>query len=567
MVFRRLLILGFLVSILLVAACSEGGEPAATTSNGTNEQPASMVSAEPTETETMESADEEGGQQAIPPREEPNPVNVILEMENGNTVGTLIEPEDGGVLAVTGADGVIYTLSIPPGALLSRESIFMTPLAEIDDLPVGTQWAVGVNLEPEGLVLLEPATLTIEMPEGMDQITAVGFGTYTEGTDFYLKPWEVTGNTIKIQVYHFSAEGAVGLIGPNTGLEILKGLEVGYSPSHSEAWFQQLLARGIAPSNSDAEYADLYEQALKQWFQHSIRSGLKDAETDETVLETLLVDANRWTDWVLTPPDPLTRNEFGARFRAEFRVLWDGLATAFKNAFDSAELACQAGDAHQTVRMVRYFLMVEHMVPKVEEGVHETGYLWGNQGLDQIEVIEQIENCFRFDLTFRSRVEAEYESQAQFLAQTAVSDVDLIWDYEANEIQSVRPLPYEFFEFNVGQGVTCSTSTTPGKVQFELYADFNMNYQVQRVMNNMEVDFVFLSSPQETWDCGRALTTKLWHAHFADVTELVGVPPDLTIELDIVESGSVFAKWEFEGETSLQGYETSSITLEHTPGE
>lgn len=326
------------------------------------------------------------------------------------------------------------------------------------------------------------------------------------------------------------------------------------------------MARGIGPSDSAAEFADLYEGALKQWFNSSIRPSLADVARDFEVLEIVVTDAKRWGDYVLTPPEPLSADEFAARFREEVNAMWDGLAKAFKFKIDDIEKRCQMEDgryAHEAVSMVRYYLLADAMDPKDENG-KSLGKLWGNQGLDRENVNVQIESCFSFDLSFRSRVEANFEGLTRFIAQVAVSDIDLSLDFDADEVHATVSLPYEIFEFDIDQpGVNCRTSTIPGEVRFELYANFNVRYA--QVVTDMEIDLVFLSSPQETWDCGRPVTTKLWHAHFADLNELVGQPPDLTIELDIVHRADAFAIWEFEGETSLKGYETSIITLVHTP--
>ncbi|MCH7586626.1 MAG: hypothetical protein IIC78_01115 [Chloroflexi bacterium] len=43
--------------------------------------------------------------------------------------------------------------------------------------------------------------------------------------------------------------------------------------------------------------------------------------------------------------------------------------------------------------------------------------------------------------------------------------------------------------------------------------------------------------------------------------------PDVTVQLDIVRQPVVYAEWSNEGETSLTGYESSVIRLDHTPGE
>ena len=116
-------------------------------------------------------------------------------------------------MQTTDSRGTTYTLEVPENALLTGETITMTPFSEIREAPVGSSFRLGVELLPEGLELLKVATLRIEPAQGIPQsgeTQIVGFGAESDGDEFYLSP--ITGSTsneFSIPVYHFSGHGAV----------------------------------------------------------------------------------------------------------------------------------------------------------------------------------------------------------------------------------------------------------------------------------------------------------------------------------------------------------------------
>lgn len=196
--------IGTLLVFVILAAC--GGAPESTEAPLIqDDQKTATTSPEPETATELVPAD-------FPPREAPDPLNVTISAEEGNSETALILPGAGGSLSVTGADGITYTLNIPPGALFSRQKISMTPLSAVDGLPFENQWALGVLLEPEGLIFLNPAQLIMQLPGGTDTQAVVGFGTYADGEDFHLKPRELGEDSIQIAITRFIAEGAIKIV-------------------------------------------------------------------------------------------------------------------------------------------------------------------------------------------------------------------------------------------------------------------------------------------------------------------------------------------------------------------
>jgi hypothetical protein len=141
-----------------------------------------------------------------------------VQLDSTGAVSQPIGPA-GGTLITTGSNGATYSLVIPPGALVSQELVTMTPVAAIPNLPISEGLIAAAHFGPEGLQFLEPATLTIQMPAGVDASLVVGFGFQDAGDDFYLTPAAVNGSIITLGMNHFTNQGA-GQGVPDIGLAI-----------------------------------------------------------------------------------------------------------------------------------------------------------------------------------------------------------------------------------------------------------------------------------------------------------------------------------------------------------
>lgn len=145
-----------------------------------------------------------GQRLGVTPR--PQPLTVTAVPDEARASSAEIS-RGGGSLTATAADGTRFTLSVPEGALLSPEVITMTPLASIAGFPLSGGLAGGVQLAPEGLRLLRPATLRIEpsAPVGDDERTA--FAYRGSGEEFHLHPSKSDGGAVALDLIHFSGYG------------------------------------------------------------------------------------------------------------------------------------------------------------------------------------------------------------------------------------------------------------------------------------------------------------------------------------------------------------------------
>jgi hypothetical protein len=109
----------------------------------------------------------------------------------------------GGTVTATSADGTVYTLRIPFGALLSPEQITMTPLESVSGVPMSSPSLAGVDLEPDGLVLQKAATLTITPPAPIPVTKQTVFTAAADGSNYHAYPLETSTETITVDLNHF----------------------------------------------------------------------------------------------------------------------------------------------------------------------------------------------------------------------------------------------------------------------------------------------------------------------------------------------------------------------------
>jgi hypothetical protein len=126
-------------------------------------------------------------------------------LEPAQAASALVSSETGGTLTATGANGTRYTLVLPPGGLVSDETITMTPVSSVGSSPLGTLLGA-VDLEPNGLQLVTPATLTIVPPGPVSRALVAGFDAAGGGQDFALHPLN-RGTGIVMSLWHFSTDG------------------------------------------------------------------------------------------------------------------------------------------------------------------------------------------------------------------------------------------------------------------------------------------------------------------------------------------------------------------------
>ena len=134
----------------------------------------------------------------------PDPLTLAPLLATRRASSKAIGPR-GGTIKARGADGTRYSLEVPAAAIPIAVTITMTPIDELGGFPEGAQpeHALGVQLEPDGLRLAEPATLVIQAKDKPPvEIAALDYQGAGAEAGFHV--FEADGRRITIPVEHFS---------------------------------------------------------------------------------------------------------------------------------------------------------------------------------------------------------------------------------------------------------------------------------------------------------------------------------------------------------------------------
>ena len=227
-----------------------------------------------------------------------NPITVTPMLDSSHAVQMLISAANGGTITATGADGSVFTLSIPQNALRRDELITMTPIATVGNIPLSGGFAAGVELQPQGLRLLLPATLTITSPTTAPVGQQWGFSYGASGGDFHIYPLDFK-SAITMNILHFTGFGWG--MAPSLGSTLQAAIAL-----QAEARLEQQLAqlnqqersRELNPNNPDTtldpQYLENLATLLQQTYTDVVQPLLDAASGDNSFLQRAANTAISW---------------------------------------------------------------------------------------------------------------------------------------------------------------------------------------------------------------------------------------------------------------------------------
>jgi hypothetical protein len=271
-----------------------------------------------------------------------NPLSVTPTLDSSHSVKQPISASKGGTLSATGADGSVFTLVIPPKALLNDELITLTPVSAITGLPVSNGLLAAVQFAPEGLLFQQPATLTIQPAVSVPVGQQVGFGYHGSGAEFHFQPLGLT-QAITFSILHFSGVG-VGQGTPaadGTPTSTLDRLDNAEAPLL--AIERQTLFPTDPPPNqqAQAESAGL----LQQYFEQVLQPELQAAESNDAQA----VDAVKSSIDLSQQLQPLISGP--GTFQADLDFIHHSVPLVVANAYDNALARCE-GDTSENARLL-----------------------------------------------------------------------------------------------------------------------------------------------------------------------------------------------------------------------
>jgi hypothetical protein len=203
-----------------------------------------------------------------------NPVTVTPVLDSAHMGTKLFVAGLAGTLSTTGADGTVFTLAIPANALLGNELITMTPVSSLAGAPVSGGLLAAVQLEPDGLQFLAPATLTIQPPSDIPIDQQIGLSYEAGGQDLAQAPL-ANSNTITFNVIHF------------TGYEVGKGsLIQPLAPASTLAQLQNEVAQLLQQTRNCAVTGSGCDPQMEQQLDGEIK-GLEQLFFDQVVVPLL----------------------------------------------------------------------------------------------------------------------------------------------------------------------------------------------------------------------------------------------------------------------------------------
>jgi hypothetical protein len=217
----------------------------------------------------------------FPQRAHPRTITTVVEPTHA--VSAVVSAQNGGTLTATGANGTRYTLTFPPGALLSDETITMTPVATVQGSPLGTLLGA-VDLAPNGLQLLNAATLTIDAPGPVNLKRIAGFEAFSGGQDFGLYPLD-PGKGIVMSLEHFSTEGVAEASPAELRVALL------LVPVRSDAEWNTLISFDVRQSPVDAV---AFGTHMAAFYRDVIQPLVDKALTDDTYADSAVFELGTW---------------------------------------------------------------------------------------------------------------------------------------------------------------------------------------------------------------------------------------------------------------------------------
>ena len=287
----------------------------------------------------------------------------------------------GGTLHATAADGVEYTLTVPPRALTEIVTIRMTPIIDLGNPALAGGLTGAVQFEPSGLRFARLATLRIgsvgALPAGSRR---VGFSSASDGSRMQLSPPTVRNGGIEILVPHFSNAGAADLTPEQ--LELVP-LDPDASPDSAAFWFEKMIA-------ANGNVAALF-LAHAGWFDAIVVPALQATPTtDDSALEALV----KYDPWRTSVDEAGTVFGLTAEVSAQLRELLAPLDARAKTALvdmlrvavDADLAACQSSSAAiEKLSMASIF----------QQQAARLGLDTPERGLDRAAFLRKVNDCLR----------------------------------------------------------------------------------------------------------------------------------------------------------------------------
>jgi hypothetical protein len=321
--------------------------------------------------------------------------SVAAQYDDGRATSSVISPL-GGEITATGADGTVFTLTLPEGALLSEEEITMTPVTSVGGLPLSGGLVAAVQLGPEGLQLFQAGTLVIRPPTPVAVDSEIPFAWRGSGEEFFLYPPDPLATPeITLDVFNLSGYG----VGRGTPAD--QTAQAGRIPENEDDQLEQDIA-----TPAEEERRTVRNGGTLGTGKASL--GLRPStKTAAQVQATQFL--NHYFLVKISPKKPLTCNDAWTDFVRELRlferkvrrltgpdqallaaclIYFNDLYVLEFNCFEQEYARCKANhDPSEGVKMAQLYTAILRNAPAIHV------------------IASEIPQCLRFELKFDSTVD------------------------------------------------------------------------------------------------------------------------------------------------------------------
>jgi hypothetical protein len=320
----------------------------------------------------------------------PSPLNVIPTPDLSHAVTQMISALNGGTISATRADGTVFTVTFPPNALLSDETITMTPVISVAGLPISGGFVAGVQLTPDGLELFQPAHLTIQPAVSVPINQQIGFSYHGDGREFFFYPLDpVTEISFTIQQlsgYGLGAGNVTQRPIPTNLFDRLESEIQRITAPQRQSLQVTMLGQTASESVSQPNFTQLADQ-LQNYYEQVVQPQLQQAERPGGSIKSdqkALDDAGAWAHQVAV----IGLDQEQAVFQKEIAQFINTIATIAAKDFNTAYTLCFSQPGPDSVALlIRQVRLVELFGGGDPAGVLGSDYL------------EKINKCAHVTLT------------------------------------------------------------------------------------------------------------------------------------------------------------------------
>lgn len=313
-------------------------------------------------------------------------------------------PATGAVLSATAADGTRFTLELPEGAVPHERAVTLTPLSALDGLPLSGGLIAGVQIEPDGLALLRPATLTIETRTALNPEQVLGFAYAGMGEDFHLYPSVVSGNKITMWLTHFSGHG----VGEGSDGDVRSAASVSPADPQSRAENEEVVRLREALKRGDKDAQAAAEQAMREVFTTNVLPYLQAAQGSQPGDQSFEKASMMYFGWAGYAQMLLFQGKAYRNLTPEVQQGFDMLDKAYQALIPKALDQCVS---ERDPKLGAWMWDARTIMKGLGEDLGDE-YGWNlsiDTGKYTSEALQPyLGKCWRFKLTFDSRVEIDY---------------------------------------------------------------------------------------------------------------------------------------------------------------